>query len=596
LNNFFRLLLLTAFVAMQPSVAMQLGVSKGTAVFGRPLDLSIPVRFNAPVEDPFNCFSADVFQADAKFDASRVRIDVTPAANGLDAMVRIRSNTAIVEPWAKVILRNNCGSKVSRQYDFLTDFIGDIPAIGQQTEAVAVNNLPTTSNAANASSKLNSQSATASSTLPLIPASPVSNLSVKRAQTANQTALEASTKPKLINKPSAVEPKSAAIAAVPVNVLGKVAELGQSRLKMENFALTDEHQVLLKLSTALIEPSGMRSPEELQALAQATAVWRAINGMPAASQVAATPGIAKVVAVTQPKPTDFAKDKKYDFNNPIVYGLVGLLSLALVSLAWLWLKLRKASLTAYSWLAEKEFAEPYGNDDYAPISQNNPIKDAPYVKQNNAEEMQDLAESELHRQDPLLAQETEQADETISASPIAMLKAMQVKASRDSHQSSKIKDGAVETSEFSAANASERSPEHFDDSRFDKKQLITKVNTSLVQADVMNALKESVDIVVSASIPAAPKLRAVQAPVEAVESETEINQTISPPEQQTAELAQFSTNVPKKELPRVTLQDLHKDLHKDLPKDQNAAPKTNMIDFDIFAETVPTPKPTRLSR
>ena len=78
--------------------------------------------------------------------------------------------------------------------------------------------------------------------------------------------------------------------------------VGQSRLKMETFELTDEHQVLLKLSTALVAPTGMRTPEEIQALAQATAVWRAINGMPAEVK-AAEPLATDAVVRSNTNPT-----------------------------------------------------------------------------------------------------------------------------------------------------------------------------------------------------------------------------------------------------------------------------------------------------
>jgi pilus assembly protein FimV len=371
----FLLVMVFALGAIQSSVAMQLGTSKGSVVFGRPLDLTIPVRFDAPIEDPFNCFSADIFQADTKFDAGRVRIDVTPASNGLDAVVRIRSNTAVIEPWAKVILRNNCGAKVTRQYDFLTDFAADMPAITSQTESVATNNLPSANIVGNSPAKPNTQTATVSNALPLLPSAPVSNWSVKRvqesAQTTNQASVQASTRPKRTVKPNAVEAKPTALAAAPANPLGKVAQMGQSRLKMETFELSDEHQVLLKLSTAMIAPTGMRTPEEIQALAQATAVWRAINGMPAVAaatvaQQVTPPAITPAVAV-QTKPTAIAKDGKHEFNNPIVYGLMGLLALTLACIAWLWFHVRRGTQPGYGWLQEKAMADAPMQTEPAPF-------------------------------------------------------------------------------------------------------------------------------------------------------------------------------------------------------------------------------------
>ena len=45
MSQIHRLVLVILLGALQPGFAMQLGASKGTAVFGRPLDLTIPVRF-----------------------------------------------------------------------------------------------------------------------------------------------------------------------------------------------------------------------------------------------------------------------------------------------------------------------------------------------------------------------------------------------------------------------------------------------------------------------------------------------------------------------------------------------------------------------
>ena len=83
--------LVLMLVTVLTAQAVQLGSSKGSVVFGRPLDLTMQVRLDAPYDESTNCFSADVFQADNKFDAGRVRLEVTPAANKLDATIRVRS-------------------------------------------------------------------------------------------------------------------------------------------------------------------------------------------------------------------------------------------------------------------------------------------------------------------------------------------------------------------------------------------------------------------------------------------------------------------------------------------------------------------------
>jgi hypothetical protein len=174
------------------------------------------------------------------------------------------------------------------------------------------------------------------------------------------------------------------------------------------------------------------------------------------------------------------------------------------------------------------------------------------------------------------------AEAALDASPLEALKSIKETLTFQKNKpSSKIKAKEKETKEFSAANPPEKSPEHFDDSRFDEQQLITKFNTSLVQEDVINALNESVDFVVP---DATPKLRSVPSPVMPVESETELENPSTKPQIISVEPQQTSTNLPKKELP------------KELPKEQAAASKGNLIDFDVFAEQAPLPKPSRFAR
>jgi hypothetical protein len=339
---------------------MQLGAANGSAVFGRPLDLTIPVRLEATTtEDLANCFIAEVFQADTKFDAGRVRVDVTPSANGLDAVVRVRSATSVTEPWAKLILRSNCGSKVTRQYELLTDFVTDLPPAMTQAELLNLSNVPTLSAASSNQRAETSQSpqqtyAEAPSSKPLSTSSaaPTSNWTVKRAQA----------KPKVESKP---EPKVVAKIdkkLAPTTNNTSVTQTAQatglkttSKLKMETFELTDERQVLLKLSSALIAPTGVRTPEEVQSLAQATAVWRAINGMAPELSAAkkAEPTVEANAAAMAALQAKLQAAQKKEYANPLVYGLLALLGLALACLAWMFMRSRRAKQNEYGWLDEK---------------------------------------------------------------------------------------------------------------------------------------------------------------------------------------------------------------------------------------------------
>jgi len=117
------------------SQAVQLGSARGTVVFGQTLDLTVPVRLDAQNDDAATCFTADIYQADTRFDAGRVRLEVSPIGKNLDANVRIRSITKINEPWAKLVLSSNCGTRISKSYEFLTEFSSELPA-SEATQAI----------------------------------------------------------------------------------------------------------------------------------------------------------------------------------------------------------------------------------------------------------------------------------------------------------------------------------------------------------------------------------------------------------------------------------------------------------------------------
>jgi hypothetical protein len=517
--------------------AVQLGSVKGSAVFGLPLDLTVQVRLDAPFDETANCFSADLFQADNKFDAGRVRLDVQPAANGLEATVRVRSLTPVNEPWAKVILRNNCGAKISRQYDFLTDFAEAPASTTQADNLLTLSALPMTP----------SSTAISSSSLPNIKAR-------STATTVRSKQVENSAKPSLkkssTDEAGVSQKFKRSMPATPEmakNAAATASSAAQSRLKMETFELTDEHQILLKLSSALVAPTGMRSPEEIQALAQATAVWRAINGMPAEVQAAATAVTAEtpaknpaIFAATSPQPTVVSQKLPRltgvsEFSNLLVYGLIGLLALTLACIAWLWLRVRKASRAGYGWLNESAA-------NHAEIA-HEPTQFLPTNFHQTALDAQQISE-------PALESDIEvdiAADENVEALPI------------QNNDSSVLPDIQVDSTPFKAADNKDISslPKHFDDPRFDERVLRSKKKR---RADIhdkpITSSAELLDLVL-ADTP--PKLRSVSTPSTA-------EQLSNPSIASTSETASVKDD-----------------------------PKGNLIDFEIFAEPIPAEKPSRFA-
>ena len=532
------ILITSLLVTNLTTEAVQLGSIKGSAVFGRPLDLTVQVRLDTPFDETANCFSADLFQADSKFDAGRVRLDVQPAASGLEATVRVRSVTPVNEPWAKVILRNNCGAKISRQYDFLTDF-ADAPAgTAQADNSATPAALPMTP----------SSPAISSASLPNIKArSTATTVRGKQAENSAKPSLkksstdEAGASQKFKRNIQATSEMAKSVAAL-------AASTGQSRLKMETFELTDEHQVLLKLSSALVAPTGMRNPEEIQALAQATAVWRAINGIPAEVQAAATVVTAEtpakksaVVAAASPQPTVVSQKLPRltgvsEFSNLLVYGLIGLLALTLACIAWLWLRVRKASRAGYGWLNDSAA-------DHADAVLHEPTQFLPTNFHLTQIDSKQISE-------PALESDIEidiSADENVEALPI------------QNKDSSALSENQVESTPFKAADNEIISslPKHFDDPRFDERVLRSKKK---LRADIhdkpITSSAELLDLVLADTL---PKLRSVSRPATA--------EQVSKP------------SIPATSNPTPVKDD----------------PKGNLIDFEIFAEPIPAEKPSRFA-
>ena len=147
-----------------------------------------------------------------------------------------------------------------------------------------------------------------------------------------------------------------------------VAE-GKSRLKMETFDLADEQQVMLKMSSALLAPVASDTPANAQALAQAAAVWRTLNAKPEglaanAQKLQATAAELQIVKSNALKAQISLQERlrvaeQKEFANPLVYGLLALLALALAGLTWMWLRVRKNAQADYTWLGDGKTMPTY---------------------------------------------------------------------------------------------------------------------------------------------------------------------------------------------------------------------------------------------
>ena len=121
LRNRLLVLLLPLLVAGQ-SAALTLGRVRGAAIVGQSLDVSVQIQLNADESATALCLEADVFHADARQDAGRVRVTVEPTAQANTINARVISSSFIDEPMVTVYLRAGCAQKSSRRYVLLADF------------------------------------------------------------------------------------------------------------------------------------------------------------------------------------------------------------------------------------------------------------------------------------------------------------------------------------------------------------------------------------------------------------------------------------------------------------------------------------------
>lgn len=119
------------------SAALTLGRMRGAAIVGQPLEVVIPVQLDSEENASALCVEADVFYADARQGASRVRVSVEALPEPQAASVRIVSSSPVDEPIVTVYLKAGCGQKSTRRYVLLADVPSETAAPGPTAAALA---------------------------------------------------------------------------------------------------------------------------------------------------------------------------------------------------------------------------------------------------------------------------------------------------------------------------------------------------------------------------------------------------------------------------------------------------------------------------
>ncbi|MGE0332494.1 MAG: hypothetical protein AB7P37_17590 [Ramlibacter sp.] len=353
---------------------MTLGRTRGAALIGRPLDLSVQVRLEAAEEASSSCFEADVFHGDNRVDASRVAVQFQPAAGALDASVRIRSSAVVDEPVVTVYLRAGCAQKVTRRYVLLADYPTDTGAATQPVQVV-----PPVVAAAPGASPVPAPAPVA---VAPVPAASAASATSAAGASAGAAAAPARPRPARPAAPAAQPVPKAAPAQRPAAVVRRpapAAPAARSRLKLDPLDLLIERDPTLRSSTEMLTAP----TDNPQARAQAAALWRAINAQPQdilrdtqrmQALEADVKGLREQTARNQASLNDLraqlqqAQSERYA--NGLVYALLVLLTLALAGAGYLWQRSRNAAFSRQDWWRQGETAggdpEQVGPDSLMP--------------------------------------------------------------------------------------------------------------------------------------------------------------------------------------------------------------------------------------
>jgi pilus assembly protein FimV len=350
------------------SDALSLGRSRGAAVLGRSLDVSVLATLEPQEEVPeASCFNAEVFYGDTRINSSNVT--VTPLRTSpTELTLRVRSNTPIDEPFITLYMRATCGNSFSRRYVLLSDSPSE-PASAVQTPVLPLLGAPTPlSGTARAQEVITEQRESVGASQYQRPSA--SDRASQRAAARQAQQLERQNGPAIAPDPAAVERararrlaraqanelrKAQAIErdnAVPPQAiagmspsLGSAAKTNSGRLKVDLLDSALGREPSLRSSAELLS----QPTTDMAARAQAAAMWRMINASPQdmlrdverlktlETEVRAMSELTKrqtqELGVVK---TELATAKRERYANPFTYALAALSLGALAFAVWLW--------------------------------------------------------------------------------------------------------------------------------------------------------------------------------------------------------------------------------------------------------------------
>jgi len=309
------------------SAALTLGRAHGAALIGRPLEILVPVQMDAGEDASSLCFDAEVFHADTRQEASRVRVVVEATAQAHMANVRILSSALVDEPVVTVYLRTGCGQKTTRRYVLLADFPSEVAAASASPVVPAL---------ASAKVDLNPAIPVTETVPPTVFASasgaPVSVVKTKTAPLPKQTVRR-----KVASKRPEVKTALAASRRTMSDEKSKTGRpAGQSRLKLDPLELLSDRVANLdSYMTFAPTEDALRSVQKIQALEGDVTALRALDEKNEASLVDLKARLQKAEAQR--------------FPDGLIYALIVLVLACLTAVVFLWSRQRRLQAGGNDW-------------------------------------------------------------------------------------------------------------------------------------------------------------------------------------------------------------------------------------------------------
>ena len=316
------------------SQALTLGRAQGAALVGQPLDMVVPVQLDPGEDLAAMCFDADVFHADTRQEASRVRVAVEATAQPNMVNVRVLSSAPIDEPVVTVYLRTGCGQKTTRRYVLLADMPSDVSA--------PLSALPTSPRTALPAAQGSFFSAASDSAS----ASPVaSNSAAGVKATTGRVPTQSVRQEVARQRPDRKAAMASPKRTKPVEKDKTRRAAGQPRLKLDPLELfSDRIANIDNFMTFAPTDDALQSMKKMQVLEADVKALRAL----------ATKNDASLAVMH----TRLQQAESERFAGGWVYGLIALVLACLTAVAFLWNRQRRAHADSDKWWSDSSVMPP----------------------------------------------------------------------------------------------------------------------------------------------------------------------------------------------------------------------------------------------